>query len=181
VDAVVVLIGIGSLLLNVVQFLWSRHTRGELQKARGSGLSCRIRRSSRSLAYETEKIQRQPGGPLEEQTVPVFTYYGELEITNRSERPNSLVSMRIRMTGVDGPFSGFETEPEQRLMGNAHPDFGQPLLPPVNIPAGVSTVKGFVAAQQTLQPEWFDPSRDHQLEYSVSLTDGHGLVYEVAG
>ena len=54
-----------------------------------------------------------------------------------------------------------------------------PLVPPVTIPAGVSTVRGFLAFQTTVAPWMYDPAKLEDLRFTVVVEDGHGQTYEV--
>ncbi len=171
-----------SATLNVVQLVLGVRWRREAKAARASDLICELTRGSREVRAKPVMIYARAGEePVEQSWIEVI-YVSELRITNRSDRPNSITSIRLQLSGVR-PFGlpGLVTHPERRKMIDRHPDFGDPLLPPVNVPAGVSTISGYVAFEATFYDPHYDPEAPDGMRFRLIIGDGHGLTYEIGG
>lgn len=99
-------------------------------------------------------------------------YFAEIVVTNRSDRPNSIVSFALVVRNLVGP--GAERGPaimSQKLLAHPHLGFRNLAVPPVNIGGGTASELMFVGFEvdQAKDFDWTEKT-----EAEIIVMDGNG-------
>lgn len=150
----------------------------ERLEAQGSNLVVESHSCQSSVTVEALEMRGADGRPVEV-WIPTLRYRADLSIINRSERPNTIVSVELRISGIDPLPDWVLTQPSSpaTLVGSQG-GYGDLLCPPIPIAAGVSALKGEVAFDAKLLPEvnkeWAEMGGR---EFTLVLTDGYGQTF----
>lgn len=163
---------------------WAEHrgrvrSEHERREAQASNLVVESHACQSSVTLEARQMRRGVDGQAVDVWIPTLRYRADLSIINRSERANAIVSIELRISGVEPLPDWVLAEPSNptSLVGS-RAGYGDLLYPPIRIPAGVSAIKGEIAFDATLLPEVDKEAAEMGgRRFALILTDGHGRTF----
>jgi hypothetical protein len=150
---------VGAAIVAAAEFREIRRLNRELKAARLSALVISV--------LSTARRESRSG----------LTYWTEVLITNQSDRANSLIHFGLVLTGLISLTGASRVSTfSEELLTVSDPEFGTPLVPPVNIRSGTTSLRGHIAFEVDLRREltWGEKTQAVLL-----VTDGNGQTYEV--